>query len=100
VIGAAFLICACATTPQRTAPPAATPPAGSPTELAPGRGRDILQVSCTACHDLREVTKLRGYYDRRQWRDTIVTMVEYGAELKPEEVDTLAEYLAVQLGRR
>lgn len=85
--------------PPRSAP-VATPAAAVPPGLAPGRGRDILQASCTSCHDLRDVTKLRGYYDRQQWRDTIVTMVEYGAELKPEEIDTLAEYLTKQLGRR
>jgi mono/diheme cytochrome c family protein len=69
-------------------------------ELPDGEGKKILQTSCTSCHDLGEVTKFRGYYDRAQWRDVVVTMVEYGAPLQPPEIDTLADYLEQHLGRR
>ena len=97
------LLAACATTPGPATPPAAAPPPGaaapSTTELAAGTGRTILQTHCTWCHDLREVTKFRGYYDRRQWKDIVVTMVEYGAAVKPDDVEVLADYLNQQLGR-
>jgi hypothetical protein len=69
-------------------------------ELPEGEGKKILQMSCTSCHDLGEVTKFRGYYTREQWRDIVVTMVEYGAALQPSEIDTLADYLEQHLGRR
>jgi hypothetical protein len=69
-------------------------------ELPEGDGKTILQMSCTSCHDLGEVTKFRGYYTREQWRDLVVTMVEYGATLQPSEIDTLADYLEQHLGRR
>jgi hypothetical protein len=69
-------------------------------ELPEGEGKKILQMSCTSCHDLGEVTKFRGYYTREQWRDLVVTMVEYGAVLQPSEIDTLADYLEQHLGRR
>ena len=97
------LLMACATTPGPAAAPAAAPPpaaaAPSTPELAAGAGRTILQTHCTWCHDLREVTKFRGYYDRRQWKDIVVTMVEYGAAVKPDDVEVLADYLNQQLGR-
>ena len=69
-------------------------------ELPDGDGKKILQVSCTACHDLTEVTKFKGYYTRDDWRDVVKTMVEYGAQVKAADVDVLVEYLARNLGKK
>jgi len=69
-------------------------------ELPDGEGKKILQASCTSCHDLSEVTKFRGYYTKAQWRDLVITMVEYGADLKQPEVDTLVDYLTQHLGKQ
>jgi hypothetical protein len=68
-------------------------------DLPDGEGKKLLETRCSSCHELTEVTKFRGYYDREQWRDIIATMVEYGAELQNPEADTLADYLAKHLGR-
>jgi cytochrome c5 len=68
-------------------------------DLPDGEGKKILQSQCTSCHELSEVTKFRGYYNRAQWRDIVVTMVEYGAELKKTEIEVLADYLAQHLGK-
>ena len=68
-------------------------------DLPEGEGKKILVASCTSCHDLTEVTKFRGYYDRKQWRDIVVTMMEYGAEVDERQVDVLADYLMQHLGR-
>ena len=68
-------------------------------ELPEGEGKKILTTSCTSCHDLSEVTKFRGYYDRKQWRDIVVTMMEYGAPVDERQVDVLADYLAKNLGK-
>ena len=68
-------------------------------DLPDGEGKKILQAQCTSCHELSEVTKFRGYYNRAQWRDIVVTMVEYGADLKKPEIETLADYLAQHLGK-
>jgi competence protein ComEA len=67
-------------------------------DLPEGEGKKILVGSCTSCHDLTEVTKFRGYYDRKQWRDVVVTMMEYGAAVDERQVDVLADYLAQHLG--
>jgi len=88
------LAVSCASIPD---PAVATAPAGA---LPAGQGRTILQTSCTSCHGLSEVTKFRGFYNRQQWRDVVVTMVEYGAPLKVDEVEVLADYLMQHLGKR
>jgi virginiamycin B lyase len=67
-------------------------------ELPAGEGKVILQAACTSCHDLKEVTKFKGYYGLDEWRDIVKTMVEYGARLDDAQSKTLAEYLAKHLG--
>ena len=69
-------------------------------DLPDGDGKTILLTSCTTCHDLTEVTKLRGYYTRAQWRDVIVTMKEYGATVDEKQVDVLADYLGQNMGKK
>jgi cytochrome c5 len=68
-------------------------------ELPEGPGKRLLQAACAYCHDLGEITKFRGYYSRAQWRDVVVTMVEYGAPLSNDEVEVLSDYLTAHLGR-
>jgi competence protein ComEA len=68
-------------------------------DLPEGEGKKILLTSCTACHELTEVTKFRGYYNRAQWLDIVVTMKEYGAPIDDRQVDVLTDYLAKHLGR-
>ena len=69
-------------------------------DLPDGDGKKILQASCTACHDLTEVTKFKGFYTRDDWRDVVRTMVEYGAKVKDSDVDVLVDYLAKNLGKK
>jgi len=69
-------------------------------DLPDGDGKKILQASCTACHDLTEVTKFKGYYGRDDWRDIVKTMIEYGAKVKDSDVDVLVDYLAKNLGKK
>ena len=68
--------------------------------LPGGAGKQILQTSCTSCHDLGEVTKFRGYYNRAQWRDIVVTMVQYGAKVEGKDVEVLTDYLVEHLGKK
>jgi hypothetical protein len=69
-------------------------------DLPDGEGKKILLTACTSCHELTEVTKFRGYYNRQQWRDIVVTMMEYGAPVDEKQVDVLADYLTAHLGKR
>src|SRR5688500_12616836 len=68
--------------------------------LPGGAGKQILQASCTSCHDLGEVTKFRGYYNRAQWHDIVVTMVQYGAKVEEKDVEVLTDYLVEHLGKK
>jgi mono/diheme cytochrome c family protein len=75
-------------------------PAAEPgDELPDGEGKRILKASCVSCHELDEVTKFRGYYDRKAWADIVNTMIEYGAALEKGEDEVLVEYLTQHLGK-
>jgi cytochrome c5 len=97
-----MMMAACASAPRRGSAQAPRRPVASVpgSELPPGQGRTILQASCTVCHDLGEVTKFRGYYDKAQWQDIVSTMIGYGANVRKEDVDVLADYLTQNLGRK
>lgn len=69
-------------------------------ELPDGDGKRILLAACTNCHDLVEVTKLRGYYNREQWLDVVNTMIEYGADIKKGDDEVLVDYLTQHLGKK
>ena len=69
-------------------------------DLPDGDGKKILQASCTACHDLTEITKFRGYYSRDDWRDIVRTMIAYGAMVKLSDVEVLVDYLTKNLGKK
>jgi len=69
-------------------------------DLPDGEGKKILSAACTSCHDLTEITKFRGYYVRTQWRDIVVTMVEYGAPVEPPQIEVLTDYLTQHLGKK
>ena len=91
----------------RQGPPvAATSPAPAPVaaagaeQLPEGAGRQILNRACVSCHNLREVTKFRGYYGRQQWRDIVLTMVDYGAPVVEKDVEVLTDYLTEHLGKK
>jgi len=68
-------------------------------ELPDGDGKKILETACTTCHALDEVTKFRGYNTKDEWRDVVVTMVKYGAELKEPEIEVLVDYLGKHLSK-
>ena len=77
---------------QETAEPGA--------ELPAGPGKVILERACRSCHELDEVTKFKDYWDRKQWQETVGTMIEYGAEIDANEAKVLTDYLVQHLGRR
>lgn len=73
----------------------------SPSEddLPEGEGKALLVEACSSCHELREVTKFRGYYSRAQWREIVLTMQEYGAPVDEAQVEVLSDYLGTHFGR-
>src|SRR4029450_11333109 len=55
------------------------------------RGEQILNVSCTGCHDARPIQTQA--LDKDGWTKVVSVMVEKGAEIKPDDVPVLIEYL-------
>jgi len=80
---------------QATPPPAASS-APKPVELPEGDGKPIATEFCQDCHRLTNLTKAHKNLD--DWKDTLHTMIDRGARLPDEKIDTLAQYLVVNFG--
>jgi len=96
-----FVVFACAAVASLTAQ--SQPPRNDDTksvDLPDGDGKKILETACTTCHGLEEVIKFKGYNTKDEWRDVVVTMVKYGAELKEPEIETLVGYLGQNFSRQ
>jgi mono/diheme cytochrome c family protein len=65
-------------------------------DLPQGPGREILENNCGECHGVERV--LDKAWTKDKWRATVKDMVSRGAELKPEEIDTLVDYLTTYFG--
>ena len=106
LLAATTAACAPKTAPVVASPQPATPAPATPSvaaasvELPEGAGRQILMRACVSCHNLTEVTKFRGFYTRPQWRDIVLTMVDYGAPVNEKDVEVLTTYLTESLGKK
>jgi cytochrome c5 len=70
-----------------------------PQELPEGpesEGKKLLEERCTSCHDLKPVISLKQ--SQRAWKELVVKMVGYGAQLDDKEVDVATEYLTKYFG--
>ena len=84
---------------SQAAPPTATPAAPAapkPVVLPEGDGKPIATEFCQDCHKLTNLTK--AHKDLDDWKDTIHTMMDRGARIPDEKVDTLAQYLFTNFG--
>jgi glyoxylase-like metal-dependent hydrolase (beta-lactamase superfamily II) len=72
-------------TPSPRTGPAAPVPAG----------RQILERSCSSCHNLNRVERKR---DEPEWRTILARMQDRGAAISETEVETLLEYLVKTFG--
>jgi len=79
---------------QAAAPPAASAP--KPVVLPDGDGKAIAEQYCQACHRLTNLTKAHKSAD--DWKDTIQTMIDRGADIPPDKVDVLVPYLVKNFG--
>ena len=61
-------------------------------DLPEGPAKAIILRACDGCH---RATEIPGYkHTRQEWIGTLDRMQKRGAPVKPEEVDTVIEYLA------
>jgi hypothetical protein len=74
-----------------------TAPAKKPPVVLPdGDGKAIAVEYCQDCHMLTNLTKAHKSLD--DWKDTVQTMMDRGARLPQEQMDTLVQYLAKNFG--
>jgi mono/diheme cytochrome c family protein len=64
--------------------PASEPPAGA--------GLELIQRSCISCHDIYMITTKRK--TPQQWAEVMDLMAARGAEVTPEEMQIIEEYLS------
>ena len=64
--------------------------------LPDGPGKDILLNTCTMCHELVRV-KL-GPRSPEEWEETLITMLNEGAQISDEEFERVHAYLSANFG--
>ena len=67
-------------------------PAHGQVQLPEGPGKPIVESACVKCHDLTRVQ--RGGFSEAGWRNHVAMMMNVGAEVPRDQVDTLVAYLA------
>ena len=61
--------------------------------LPDGEAKEAVQAVCAQCHQIGRVTGMS--LSREDWKNTVEDMVRMGAQVPPEWVDTIVEYLAL-----
>jgi hypothetical protein len=82
-------ILCCGLMPPLAAPVIAQQAASEP---PPGEGLEIIQRACINCHDIYMITTKRKTPD--EWAALVSVMVDRGAEVTPEEMQIIEEYLS------
>jgi cytochrome c5 len=67
-----------------------------PQELPEGEGKKLLEERCASCHSLKPVVSLKQ--SQGAWKELVVKMVGYGAQLDDKEVDVATAYLTKYFG--
>lgn len=65
-------------------------------DVQPERGEQILNGSCTTCHDLRPVQTQA--LDEAGWTKEVTSMIAKGAEIDADDVRVLVDYLVKMHG--
>src|SRR5262249_24638935 len=67
-----------------------------PQELPEGEGKLLVEERCAGCHSLKPVVSLKQ--SLAEWKELVVKMVGYGAQLDDKEVDVATRYLTKYFG--
>src|ERR1019366_4543635 len=80
--------------PSPSAPSAEVRPSApaqtKPVEMPDGDGKAIALASCQICHRLTNLTKAHKSLD--DWRATVETMMDRGANVPQDKLETLVQY--------
>jgi virginiamycin B lyase len=61
--------------------------------LPEGAGKDVVEKVCAGCHDLDPITGSEGG-THNDWDMVVKAMIAMGADIKPEQVVLITNYLA------
>ena len=64
----------------------------APGDPPPGEGLDLIQRSCVSCHDIYMITTKRK--TPQEWSTIVGLMADRGADVTPEEMQIIADYLS------
>jgi cytochrome c5 len=67
-----------------------------PQELPEGEGKKLVEERCAGCHSLKPVVSVKQ--SQGAWKELVVKMVGYGAQLDDKEVDVATGYLTKYFG--
>ena len=70
--------------------------AGQNASMTDTRGEQILNQSCTSCHDLRNIETQA--LDKDGWIKAVNTMIEKGSTIKAEDIPGFVDYLVRKHG--
>lgn len=65
--------------------------AAAQNELPDGDAKEAVQAMCVQCHQIGRVTGM--HLSRDEWKITVEDMIRMGAQIPPDWVDVLADYL-------
>lgn len=68
-----------------------------PRTLTPGKGVELATARCVTCHDAQHITRTK--LSRGEWEFNIKNMIERGAQIAPDEIAPILEYLATYYNR-
>lgn len=53
----------------------------------------IVMKDCTVCHGSQRICDSLGRKDRKEWDKTVKRMIDHGANLSPQDVPSVVDYL-------
>lgn len=65
-------------------------------ELPDGKGKDVVESTCTDCHSLQRIKAQR--LNEEGWNNTLRQMLENGASINPDDVKVIVKYLTKNFG--
>ena len=64
--------------------------------LPEGKGKDVVETTCTECHSLKRIMAQR--LDEEGWNGILRELLETGASINPGDMKVIVQYLAKNFG--
>ena len=77
---------------KATTPQAAMALSAQKNSLPEDVGKNTVVKTCGECHAVEQAVSVRG--SEKDWRDVVDLMIDRGATIAPEEIQTIVKYLS------